>query len=135
VSAKETVGDAAADTVLRWSLEDDCGEVLDGWIYMIGCLEPLSFKIGFTTKDPRHRLKQLQTGNPTPLKLIGWFPGNQRQERHLHGQLNEFRMSGEWFRLDERAGEILREPLHWIFINNALTGHEKTLPTPQELGL
>jgi hypothetical protein len=128
-------GEAVADTVLRCSFEEEAGEELDGWIYIIGCAEPLSYKVGFTTKDPRKRVKQLQTGCPVPLKLLGWYPGSLRQERELHEQLAEFRLTGEWFRLDERASEILRGPFTCMFINNALTGWERTLPTPQELGL
>lgn len=122
---KETVGECAADTVFRWSLEDECGQELDGWIYIIGCREPLSIKIGFTKKHPRDRLRQLQTGCPTTLRLLGWYPGSHRQERELHEQMAAYRISGEWFRVDEASTDILRGPITAMFINNALTGHEK----------
>jgi Meiotically up-regulated gene 113 len=117
------LGRDVADTFLRWSMEDAAGEELNGWIYFIGCREPLSIKIGFTAKDPLGRMKQLQTGNPSRLVMLGWFPGNQRLERQLHADMEEFRLSGEWFALDERANDILRGPMSCLHINNALTGH------------
>jgi hypothetical protein len=121
---KETAGEAVADTFLRWSLEDETGEELDGWIYIVGCYEPEAIKIGFTRKDPRDRLKQLQTGNPTKLFLFGWYPGSQREERRLHQQMERFRLSGEWFRVHADANEIMRGPIHCMLINNALTGYK-----------
>jgi len=123
VSGRETAGEAIADTMFRFALEDECGVELDGWIYFLGCKEPRAIKIGFTTKSPIKRLRQLQTGNPSPLILLGWYPGCQAQERDLHAQLRDFRLSGEWFRLDERMSEIIAGPVKCMHINNALTGH------------
>lgn len=96
---------------------------LNGSIYVIGCPEPMAIKVGFTTKSPLARLKQLQTGNPQRLILLGWYPGNVQQEREIHAQLAEFRLSGEWFRVDPAASEALRVPIACVQINNALTGY------------
>ena len=123
---QDRCGTDIADTLFRWSLEDGCGEMLDGWIYVIRCIEPRSIKIGFTTKHPKERLKQLQTGSPTELVLLGWFPANQRQERVLHEKLAEHRLTGEWFTLEAAEAEAFRSSLHYMVINNALTGHERT---------
>jgi len=117
-------GEAVADTLYQFSLEDETGDDLNGWIYIIRCDEPLSIKIGFTIKDPRKRLRSLQTGCPIQLTLLGWYPGSLRQEQELHQQLAEFRMSGEWFRVDERMSEILAGPVRCAQINNALTGYK-----------
>lgn len=120
--SKETAGEALADTLFRWALEDESGDVLDGWIYFIVCDEPRAVKIGFTKKHPRQRLKQLQTGNPSKLWLLGWYPGSQGQEQELHRQMSAYRMSGEWFRIGEGANEILAEPLKRILTTHVLTG-------------
>lgn len=96
---------------------------LNGSIYVIGCAEPMAIKIGFTTKSPRARLKQLQTGNPQKLTLIGWYPGSLREEREIHESLAEFRLTGEWFRVEAAANEALRAPITCVQINNILTGH------------
>jgi T5orf172 domain. len=122
--SKESAGEALADTVFRFSLEDDQGQELDGWIYLIACEQPLSLKIGFTTKHPRTRLKQLQTGNPNKLKLIGWFPGSLQSERDIHDSLAEFRLHGEWFSLTPEANEALRGPVTLARINNTLCGYD-----------
>lgn len=99
------------------------GRDREGWIYLIACRDPLSVKIGFTTKDPRARLKQLQTGSPTTLVLMGWYPGTENDERDLHSKLSAFRLTGEWFRVDERSNELLRAPCTAAQINNALCGY------------
>jgi len=124
----ETAGEAVADTLYRWSLEDECGSPLNGWIYLVACEQPLSVKIGFTTKHPRARLKQLQTGNPSKLKLMGWYPGSLQAEREIHDSLGEFRMQGEWFRLTPEANDALRGPVQCCIINNMLTGFDPESP-------
>jgi hypothetical protein len=99
----------------------------EGWIYFIGCSEPLSIKIGFTSKAPQERLKQLQTGNPMPLLLLGWYPGTTKDERIIHEKLAHLKMQGEWFRLDPAMNDLLRGPVLLMRINNQLTGHCLTL--------
>ncbi|WP_324695475.1 GIY-YIG nuclease family protein [Novosphingobium sp. RL4] len=95
----------------------------EGHIYLLGTAEPLAVKIGFTKQDPRVRLKQLQTGNPMKLKLLGWFPGTQREERGLHESLAAYRIGGEWFRLDDSASGLWKPIVTLIQINNALSGY------------
>ena len=121
----ETAGEAVADTLFRWSLEDESGEELDGWIYFIVCPEPLSIKIGFTKKHPIKRLKQLQTGCPSRLVLRGWYPGSLEEERKLHESLSSYRLEGEWFRLEPEMGDLLQMPVRYMAVNNALTGWEE----------
>ena len=56
-------------------------------------------KIG-RSKDPQKRLKQLQTGNPSRLKLIASFKGEGWKEKILHENLKKYRLEGEWFSYD-----------------------------------
>lgn len=53
-------------------------------------------KVG-VAKDPKHRLKQLQTGNAEELKLLGTIPGGTELEQILHERFSRDRMKGEWF--------------------------------------
>ena len=54
-------------------------------------------KIGHTKKSARIRLKELQTGNPIELKLLGSVEGDHREECRLHDLFSPFRGFGEWF--------------------------------------
>lgn len=55
-------------------------------------------KIGWS-RDPQKRLKQLQTGNPSILKLIKVYDVLRVKERYLHKNLMLYktRHNGEWF--------------------------------------
>lgn len=67
-----------------------------GEIYFIQC-GPL-IKIGWTQWGSMKRLRQLQCGNPEPLKLIGVIEGQtQSTERLIHYQLKDYHYRGEWF--------------------------------------
>lgn len=100
----------------------------EGSIYLLGSAEPLALKIGFTKQDPRDRLKQLQTGNPARLTLIGWYPGTLKEEQELHKTLAEYRIGGEWFRLDRKANEIWAPIVAAIQVNNMLCGYNPEAP-------
>lgn len=95
----------------------------EGNVYFIVSPVPRALKIGFTRGNPNKRLKQLQTGSPTELVLLGWYPGSLQEEQQLHREMQHLRVSGEWFRLDPTANEILRGPFICMKINNHLTGH------------
>jgi hypothetical protein len=55
-------------------------------------------KIGHAT-NPNRRLKELQTGNPNHLELMGVIPGGPNAESHIHSIFSDFRTNGEWFEL------------------------------------
>ena len=57
-------------------------------------------KLGFS-KNPKRRLKQLQTANAEKLMLLKVFPGDKKVEKELHDLLDEYRMEGEWFLYDD----------------------------------
>lgn len=56
-------------------------------------------KIG-RSKDPKRRLKTLQTGNANELRLVCYLEGLGWRERDLHEALKKWRTSGEWFEYD-----------------------------------
>lgn len=70
---------------------------MSGWVYFIASPETGRVKIGYTSKSPETRLKNLQTGSPTELKLMCFQPGTRDDEQRLHELLAEFRLHGEWF--------------------------------------
>lgn len=73
---------------------------MSGRIYFVIC-EPLAaIKIGFTSGNPRERIKALQTGCPSPLKGVVHVPGSQDEERRLHRAFNPLHIHGEWFRFE-----------------------------------
>lgn len=55
-------------------------------------------KIGFS-KDPMHRLKSLQTGHSSTLRLLSCFHGGPGLEGQLHAKFNAQRVRGEWYRV------------------------------------
>lgn len=54
-------------------------------------------KIG-SASDPVKRLKQLQTGQSAPLRLMRLFCGELQEERALHARFAHLSIAGEWFR-------------------------------------
>jgi hypothetical protein len=55
-----------------------------------------NIKIGRTTRDPRWRIRQLQTGSQERLRLIGLLEGDR--ERELHDRFSDYLVHGEWFK-------------------------------------
>ena len=69
-----------------------------GWVYFIQRADGGPIKIGFTTREPGERLKQLQCGSPDPLCLLGFqMVWGISRERLLHKRFAEHRLDGEWF--------------------------------------
>jgi hypothetical protein len=79
-------------------------------IYFIEAVGAGLLKIGFTDRDPLERLRELQTGCPHTLRLLGTCPGTQADERQFHELWATTRTTGEWFRIDDR----LRWFLGWL---------------------
>lgn len=67
-------------------------------IYLISAENRI--KVGWS-KNPQHRLRQLQTANSERLRLIKVYDVPKQKERFLHRQLFPFRerANGEWFGL------------------------------------
>lgn len=70
------------------------------YIYLIRCQENGYFKIGIS-KSPSKRIEQLQTGNPSVLKLIEVYPSEYAHivERALQRRYSHLKREGEWFEL------------------------------------
>jgi hypothetical protein len=63
-------------------------------------------KIGYSV-DPRGRLRQLQTGNPERLSLLGVKGGDLAEERYWHNHLKRYRIgSSEWFEFSDEIKAI-----------------------------
>lgn len=65
-------------------------------VYMIRQGERGPVKIG-VAKDVVRRLETMQTGNHERLTLLRTFEGDTAEERRLHRQFADHRLSGEWF--------------------------------------
>lgn len=76
-----------------------------GYVYLIGEADiPNHFKIGSTrANDVEKRIKQLQTGNSSPLYLHDAFQTSQpfKLEKMLHNRFKTCNMINEWFELKE----------------------------------
>ena len=66
-------------------------------IYFIQDSDTLHVKIGYTGGDPKVRLADLQTGNPSRLVLLAATDGGQSDEAVLHRRFAAHRVAGEWF--------------------------------------
>ena len=70
----------------------------EGFVYFIQSeMAGQPIKIGYT-KNIESRLKQLQTGHPASLALLGQLPGPQSLETSLHKTFAADRLYGEWFK-------------------------------------
>lgn len=69
-------------------------------IYLIQSQEDGYYKIGIS-KHPQKRIKQLQTGNSSELKLISTYETEyaNKIEKTLHRRYSYLKKEGEWFEL------------------------------------
>jgi len=67
-----------------------------GWVYCIRDDTAQAVKIGFS-RNPKRRIAQLQTANPTRLRLIGVMESVEAFEQFMHWTHRERRLYGEWF--------------------------------------
>jgi len=68
------------------------------YIYLIQSLENGYYKIG-VSKHPQQRVKELQTGNPSGLKLIETYQSEfaNKIEKTLQRRYSCLKKVGEWF--------------------------------------
>jgi len=91
-------------TFLAWSRS--CSSRINGKVghkarkhlYMIQC-GPYT-KIG-TTDNIKIRLISLQSSNPYPIKLVGFWEDYGYKEKEWHKKLNHLHHQGEWFNLNK----------------------------------
>tara|TARA_Y100001972_G_scaffold129049_1_gene193753 strand:+ start:18672 stop:18959 length:288 start_codon:yes stop_codon:yes gene_type:complete len=74
-----------------------------GEVYFI--TDGFAVKVGFTKRKPENRLNEMQTGSSQKLKLIGSFPGTERDEKTIHKLWAPLSADGgtEWFDVTENA--------------------------------
>ena len=67
-------------------------------VYIIQKLSDSTFKIG-VSKNPKQRLKAIQTGNESKLKLLSTYSSEYAYmiEKTLHRQFSYCKKNGEWF--------------------------------------
>lgn len=85
-------------------------ESLIGLIYIIRQRNTNYFKIGWTEQKKglsekqsvENRVVSLQTGNPEPLDIVGYFKASgTKTEKTIHSVFNSKRRTGEWFLLSD----------------------------------
>lgn len=76
-------------------------------VYFITTADEQFLKIGVSV-DVESRLKNLQTSQPSRLRLVGIIEGDEDVEAQWHRRFRHLRQSGEWFRY---AGD-LRAAVH-----------------------
>ena len=64
-------------------------------IYFMQSLNKI--KIGYTSNNVAERKRQLETGNPHGIVVIGTVQGSKMHETDLHNSLKEHKIQGEWF--------------------------------------
>lgn len=103
---------------------DAAWEEPTGFVYMMApedSCEQEAFghvKIGFSG-DPDSRLRQIQTGCPTRLRIARMVPATVRVEQALHEFAREHRSSGEWFRMSAEIS-IAFDCLYRVAMEHAL---------------
>ena len=99
---------------------------ITNFIYLIKNSEESYYKIG-VGKNPKQRLKQLQTGSPAELVLIETFSTEHayKIEKILHRRYSHLKKDGEWFYFS-----IIE---HFEFLNICQTV-EKSIKTLMESG-
>jgi predicted GIY-YIG superfamily endonuclease len=70
------------------------------YVYLIQSLEDSYYKIGVSV-HPKQRLKELQTGNSSPLVLIETYQSEfaHKIERTLQRRYSHLKKEGEWFEM------------------------------------
>lgn len=68
----------------------------DTWVYFVQCTVTKRVKIGLS-KDPHARLRDMQVGCATKLRLLAVTEGDYEYEQSLHARFRRYRLHGEWF--------------------------------------
>ena len=87
-------------------------------VYFIS--DGLTAKIGFTDRPVVDRLRELQTGNPRPLEIVGVIEsGSMATESAIHRNWQADSVQGEWFKdspaLRDRFARIRQQRMDMDF--------------------
>lgn len=77
-----------------------------GHVYLLQKGRRAVVKIGFSG-DHEERRQSLQTATPDRLRLIATLPGNRSVEAALHKRFREYKVTGEWYRLEGELAEYV----------------------------
>lgn len=91
-----------------------------GLVYFVGIGAPYitHVKIGYTRKNPYGRMRDLQTGCPFKMHMLGILFGTIDREQELHDVLKEYRKEGEWFEYSEYVQQIIKRELNFEGIDD-----------------
>ena len=73
-------------------------------VYLISSgTETKQYKIGYTRREAKKRIKEFKTGNSNNLEVLFEFESKwaSKIEVNLHKKFKEFQINGEWFELPE----------------------------------
>ena len=70
---------------------------MSGTVYFIESGPGGPVKIGYTSDTPQSRIRVMQTGNPSRLRLLASMEGTEADEAELHERFEDARIRGEWF--------------------------------------
>lgn len=85
---------------------------MSGFVYFIQAEPVEAVKIGYSRYHPRERMRALQLGCPTPLKLTAFIEGSMKDEDALHRAFAHLRIHTEWFRLEGELAHLLAQLRH-----------------------
>lgn len=70
-------------------------------LYLMGDSDCSVMKIGISN-NPKKRLKNIMTSNPMDINILYISKRNSHREAEAHFKFKDIRLSGEWFKYDER---------------------------------
>jgi Meiotically up-regulated gene 113 len=79
-----------------------------GGVYVIEAVGTNRVKIGYSL-NPEKRIKELSTGCPFELQLVGCVKGTIEREKQLHCRFTKYRVNGEWFELKGKLSQWISE--------------------------
>lgn len=77
-------------------------------LYFVQCETTCRIKIGIAV-DAQKRLRHLQTGSPTRLRVVAVIPGGAMGEVLHHRRFDDDHLHGEWFELSEELLAYINE--------------------------
>ena len=97
-----------------------------GFIYVLRCRG--FYKIGWTEGNPADRVRQLQTGCPFPLEMVGTVPATSADDWRWQKLYVDRRVRGEWFKLtSEDVRRVLRRDFPAVRAGKWANHREATL--------
>ena len=115
--------EAIISAINDFEVPADCPDL---YVYAIRNVTTGNIKLGIS-RDPRERLKQLQTGNDCELQLVAYRKAENRfdDEVSIHRHASPYHIRGEWF--DDGVNKML--------IDHGLAESENKMPRQNQVTL